>query len=129
MADDAIKIRFGIVCDEVRREDNGKLLLIGVYSSSIIVQQLPAALVLALVIRVDNEKPTEIPMEFRILHNDTPLRKGKGVLNLRLGGQNVMAIPSIPLEKIEAEGRMSFQLRLRGRDWEEVCSLPLSLKK
>jgi hypothetical protein len=129
MAYGAVKIRFGIVCDEVRREDNGKLLLIGVYSSSIIVQQLPAVLVLSLVLGVDNDKPAEAAMEFRVLLNEIQLRRGKGVLNVRSAGQNLIAIQSIPLEKIESEGLLDFQLRLRDRDWETVCSLPLALKK
>ncbi len=33
--------KFTIMCDEVRKEDNGKLLILGMYIKSIIVPQLP----------------------------------------------------------------------------------------
>ena len=36
-----ISIRGAILCDDVRKEDNGKILLIGVYSSDILVRQFP----------------------------------------------------------------------------------------
>lgn len=36
-----------IVCDDIRREDNGKSILIGVYNASILVQQFPYALGIA----------------------------------------------------------------------------------
>lgn len=41
-----------ILCDQVRREDNGKLLLIGVYSDVITVPRLPLLIQLTLAIEV-----------------------------------------------------------------------------
>jgi Family of unknown function (DUF6941) len=39
-----LHIRSVIICDDIRREDNGKELLIGVYSGVIIAPRLPAVL-------------------------------------------------------------------------------------
>lgn len=33
-----------LVCDEARREDNGKLLLVGIYTPDIVVKELPVIL-------------------------------------------------------------------------------------
>jgi hypothetical protein len=43
-----LKLVCGIVCDDIRREDNGKEIIIGVYSGSIVVPQFPATLLLSL---------------------------------------------------------------------------------
>lgn len=41
-----------ILCDQVRREDNGKLLLIGVYSDVITVPRLPLPIQLTLAVEI-----------------------------------------------------------------------------
>ncbi len=38
------EIAFGILCDGVRREDNGKLILLGVYGRNIMIQDFPGNL-------------------------------------------------------------------------------------
>lgn len=40
----SLSLRTTLICDDVRREDNGKFLLIGVYTPNIVVYQLPATL-------------------------------------------------------------------------------------
>jgi hypothetical protein len=40
----AIKQNFTLICDEVRREDNGKLMILGVYTPDIAVPQIPVVL-------------------------------------------------------------------------------------
>jgi hypothetical protein len=42
-----ITVKHVVVCDDIRREDNGKEILIGVYSGGIIVPQFPVPLALA----------------------------------------------------------------------------------
>jgi len=39
-----ISLRYFLICDEVRREDNGKLLIVGLYLPDIVVAQLPFVL-------------------------------------------------------------------------------------
>lgn len=40
-------IKTALVCDDIRREDNGKQILIGVYNDKILVPQFPAPLALS----------------------------------------------------------------------------------
>lgn len=42
-----LDIREVIVCDDIRREDNGKAILIGVYYGHIVLRQFPATLPLS----------------------------------------------------------------------------------
>ena len=37
--------KYILVCDDVRREDTGKQLIIGLYTPNVVVTQLPATLV------------------------------------------------------------------------------------
>jgi hypothetical protein len=124
-----MKFHFGIMCDEVRREDNGKLLLIGVYGSTIIAESLPATLVLSLVINVDAEGAKEAPAEFRIMLDDATLKAGKGLLRFTSADPQFLTVRSIPLENIASEGTLSFQIRLEGNDWITAASLPFTAKK
>jgi hypothetical protein len=54
-----IDIDFAFICDEVRREDNGKLLIIGVYTNDIIVMNFPVNLLLAVVVGFNVDEPIE----------------------------------------------------------------------
>lgn len=63
-----IDIRSVIVCDDVRQEDNGKSLLIGVYVGDIVLPRLPSALRLAFYFVGIGREPSG-PMEFKIKHS------------------------------------------------------------
>ena len=39
-----ITLKYALICDEVRREDNGKLIIIGMYTPNMAVPQLPFVL-------------------------------------------------------------------------------------
>jgi hypothetical protein len=124
-----VKVLFGIVCDEVRREDNGKLLLIGVYGDSIIVPALPASLVLSLALWVEGGRASEIPVEFRVMLDEIELRKGKGHIKLASARPNWIAVPPFPIEPISKEGTLYFQVSVGGEGWDTVASLPLTARK
>ena len=48
MTERAFTVESVLLCDDIRREDNGKAILIGVYSGDIVVPQFPAVLRLSL---------------------------------------------------------------------------------
>lgn len=122
-----MKVQFGFVCDDVRREDNGKLIFIGAYSSDIVVPALPAVLILTLVVRV--EMKGEETLELQVRMGDTLLRKGKGKVRSNVAGGHWVPIPSIVLDKLTTEGRLDFEVRLGDGDWVTACSLPLRLRE
>ncbi|HKZ00641.1 MAG TPA: hypothetical protein VJ180_00280, partial [Pyrinomonadaceae bacterium] len=88
-----MEVKFGFVCDEVRREDNGKLIFIGAYSSDIVVPELPAVLILTLVVRV--EMKGDEAFEIRVKMGETQLRKGKGRIRSDADGGQWVPIQSI----------------------------------
>ena len=125
-----IDIHSGIVCDEVRREDNGKLILIGVYPSNIVVAELPAVLVPWLAVKVHaTNPPVDEPFDVKVVMGDKELRTAKG--RMKIGDQSPtwIVLPNLLLEKIQEEGRLEFLVRVGGGRWKTACWLPLSLKK
>ena len=122
-----MKVKFGFVCDEVRREDNGKLIFIGAYSSDIVVPELPAVLILTLVVRV--EMKGDEAFEIRVKMGETQLRKGKGRIRSDADGGQWVPIQSILLDKLTTEGLLDFEVRLGEGDWITACSMPLRLRQ
>src|SRR5262249_1744121 len=110
-----VDILSGIVCDEVRREDNGKLILKSGYSSHIVVAELPALLVPWPVVKVRAENPPiEEPFDVKVMLGNKQLRTAKGRMRLADASPTWVALPNLLLEKIEHEGRLEFLIRVGG---------------
>jgi hypothetical protein len=48
MSDAQFEVDAALICDDIRREDNGKAILIGVYAGDIVLSRLPATIPIAL---------------------------------------------------------------------------------
>jgi hypothetical protein len=124
-----LEVGDGLVCDDIRREDTGKLLLIGVYSSAIIVGELPTALVLSLAVKLTAQAPVEAAIQFRVMLNGQKIRGGKG--RIRIGSAGPLWLTPNPflLDKLDGEGDLSFDMQIEDSEWKTVCSLPLKLRQ
>ncbi len=61
--------KYILVCDDVRREDTGKQLIIGLYTPNVVVTQLPATLPsLAFFQCVESDRPTSYRMSLKLNH-------------------------------------------------------------
>jgi len=60
------KIEYAIVCDDVRREDNGKFIIIGAYGSDIRVSSSPANLRLSLLVATRSETEHQTLVSIRV---------------------------------------------------------------
>ena len=122
-----MKLRFGVLCDEIRREDNGKLIFIGVYGSNILVPAFPAALILALAVGAEVAEPVELSTTFQVTLGETTLVSGRGRMKASVAGNHVFPIRDILLEVPHA-GDLHFQLKLGDGDWLTVCVQPIAVK-
>src|SRR2546426_965311 len=114
-----LKIKNAVVCDDIRREDNGKELLIGVYSGGIVVPQFPAPLVLAYWVQFDAPKPADnVDVEFRLLGGpETQFFSGRtGIKPLR-AGPGSMALGQAPVF-LQIPSTLTLQLKQADSDWE-----------
>lgn len=70
-----------IVCDDIRQESNGKLILIGVYSDDIIVPSIPTNIALCFLIQIRMMSNQPVNAKLRVT-DPSGTTSGEGLLNL-----------------------------------------------
>ncbi|SRR6266851_1506864 len=107
-----------IICDDVRREQNGKDILIGVYSSDIVVPSLPFGLNLALWFEYKAPVIGQNTIFVQISYNGQP--RGKFHATVEVTVQNVgMAFPPFPLNS-DSAGDLVIEYSRTGTEWTEI---------
>jgi hypothetical protein len=124
MAVTKIDIEFAFICDEVRREDSGKLLIIGVYTYDILVINFPVSLVLTVVVSFNIDAPIETDFELKVSHNGKVMGGGKGHFNLQKS--TIIGLPKIPLQNISGPGELKFEIRFGDGAWQTLRKTPIS---
>ena len=122
-----VRVRYGIVCDDARREDNGKIILIGIYGSNIVLQKIPAVLPLCTAIFYDADASIELPFTFRVLLGKEQLNDGNGKFNFSPARNGISLIPNIPLS-ITNEGMLKFEIRFERGAWQTIAALPVVVR-
>ena len=92
---------FAIFCDDIRQENNGKFLIIGCYSDSMVVSSFPySGALCALVYTEKIRAPSKCRFEYR-LQTGATLAKVEMELNLPPGAQTPriaqIPVPSVPI--------------------------------
>ena len=101
-----------IICDDIRTEQNGKHILIGVYGGDIVVSELPVTLPLAFWIEFLPKRAGEFRFDLRMeVPGSAPSLELNGIgattTNLDPGSMVLAPRPYV----IQAEGRLQLQLR------------------
>ncbi|MGF1619326.1 MAG: hypothetical protein ACFCUR_01785 [Rhodomicrobiaceae bacterium] len=126
MSKPRMKIRHVILCDDVRREDNGKLLAIGVYPKDIVFSKLPADFALTVWLETQQEELGEIPFNLRghMGNADEVLFELRGtakVAKVQPYAQFIVGFPML----IGSEGDLIIEFRQHDDDWEELRRMPV----
>lgn len=121
----AIKFTLGLMCDDVRREITGKDILIGVYSSNIIILNFPSALNIALWMQFHADEAGSTLVEIRVVdqENRQILHMGANFEIQNAGSGSFFTPPTAVL--IEAPGSISLQARQADGEWTNLASLPV----
>lgn len=106
-----------LVCDDVRREDNKKEILIGVYGSAVVVPALPAFVNLVFWMQATSARPGLHKFTFRVVNeSDTEFLNVTGDMNVgnphELGSLGVGTV-----YQAQANGKLFFQCRSGDSDW------------
>lgn len=122
---DDLFVPTAIVCDDVRREWNGKDLLIGVYGSGIKFDSIPNFLICSLWLELNVKSAGDFDMFVRVVDNNKqvlfqPPTSAK--LKVPEPGFSNIALPGIALN-IGSTGMLEFQLSANGENWTTVRSL------
>ena len=107
----AVTHKYTVICDDVRQEANRKFILIGVYISQLIVEQIPANLKLTFFQLLDCNTPGTYSAKINLAHLETgkQIAEGLGGIIVSRPGPSVNLM-TMPL-KFEATG--TYQLCVR----------------
>jgi len=118
------KVRFGALCDDVRREDNGKLIFLGVYGESVLVASFPARLRLANPVWFELKEPYNGNIWSQVLLDDEKIMEGVGPAEMGAGNP-LITIQPIPIQ-VPREGMLSFQLKFsEDGEWQTTVTIPI----
>jgi hypothetical protein len=113
----AITARYAIVCDDVRREDNGKLLFLGVYTPDMAVPQIPFAMpTLTFLLNLEAERPGNFGFRMRVQHQDSGAILAEGMGMIPVGNPQQPVIIPVKLGGVvfNAQGLYSFSMEIDG---------------
>ncbi len=118
------KIEYAIVCDDVRREDNGKLIIIGAYASDIGLSSKSANLRLSLLVAVRSETEHQTLVTARVMQDGKPIFEPKGGVKIRMPAKDIamFSFGSIPVA-IEAGKMLDFQVRFDQGRYRSACKI------
>lgn len=124
-----ISLIHSIICDDIRREDNGKFILIGVYPEVIMLNTLPAQIVLSIWLQFRMQIFSKTALEFEIRGSAIPETMP---FSLEMGDETIFgkseAIPIIvklPFN-IKDEGGFIIYYRKKGdTTWQVAKSIEI----
>jgi hypothetical protein len=114
-----------IICDDVRREWNGKDILIGVYGSGMRVESIPNAVILTVWLEIEAFQQGELDLWIRVIGlNDAVIFQPPAAakLNPQIAGFSHVFVPNI-LVQIPSTGPLNFQISRDGQIWENIKTI------
>ncbi len=134
-----IELREGLICDEIRREDNGKALLVGVYPGDILMSKIPGKMRLAFWLqgRSNVAGKASIDFELSMVADDDGAASPRAItLSADMGGLSpntpaVIVFQGVPVEVIES-GTLVLRTRVSDpgepEQWREILSKRVALQ-
>jgi hypothetical protein len=120
-------IKYGLVCEDIRREDNGKLIIIGMYGQNISLSAVPVGLQLSFLVAVHAGGAGREKIEIDVSLNDEELAKVSGEIEFDAKGLALVTLPR-GVMPIRAPGDLVLRARLSDDQWTELWRGPVSIK-
>jgi len=117
-------IRFGLICDDIRKEDNGKFIAIGIYAGDIRISVLPFSLALVGLISFDIPAPIETNIEIIILLNEKQMAHATGEVSFKEAGIAMLSVPKM-LVRFEEYGDLHYRIKIGDGDWTDIFNGPV----
>ena len=109
-----LRKEYVVLCDEVRQENNGKFILIGVYAPDMTVTQLPATLAfLTFFVVMTDDRPDQHQFRLQVANLETGqvVAQGMGGFQSQRPGMVVLPIRIGPIQFASA-GAYTFSLNM-----------------
>lgn len=118
----AFRLINAVFCEDIRREDNGKDMLLGVYSGDIVVARCPTRVGMSLWLQYVSapsvKGETGIDLRLRFDGHDEPVSQIG--LPFMEEGETTLALRGMPVT-INGSGVLLLEHRLPGKDWAEIA--------
>ncbi len=116
-----LQVITAIICDDVRREANGKDILIGVYGSGMRVEAIPHLIMLAFWLELKTFEIGSHEFSMRIMAPNEAIifQSPPTRINVENIGYSHMALGGVPVQ-ISTTGKMEFQVSISGGEWKTV---------
>ena len=110
----AITHKYTLLCDDIRQENNGKFIILGLYTPDIIVPAVPFALPsLGFFVAFEADSAGVLDFNFKLAQGDTIMSGGSGKMNV--GKAGVTAVPlRLGALVFPAAGQYRFVLDVEG---------------
>ena len=116
-----MKVLNFILCDEVRTEDNGKAILIGVYPHNIIVKQFPTRMTITAWLQFMTGRTNEAQIEIRVIDENRAVKmSGGGEVKVEDAALPATVTLAGILLEFTNPGKLIFQIKERGKKWQTV---------
>ncbi|MFN4274869.1 MAG: DUF6941 family protein [Ferrovibrio sp.] len=127
-----IKVLFALICDDARREDNGKEILIGVYSGGMMFPSLPVNVIINIWMRVIYEGEGEYNADLQVIDQDGALiTKGEDMRFPMKDNKDpgTIVIQGVPIS-VKKPGNLTFQWRHKDdNSWTTIVEIPVGIVK
>ena len=128
-----VTARYILVCDDFRREDNGKFILIGLYTPDMVVQQIPFPMpTLTFFLNLESDRPGNFGFRITIQHQEsgTILGQAMGMIPVLNPAQPIIMPVKIGGIQFNSAGLYSFSMTIDGQNdplvatWSVVLRVP-----
>lgn len=125
MPETTLKLEYAFICDDVRREDNGKFLFLGAYANNIGFMEFPGSLSGRIVLGIRVTKPPAHKIELKVYVDGEEVGGGTGTLGSKQAGFTFIVLP-LRLHDVLGPGEFSLRFREAGLRWRTVLSMPIT---
>jgi hypothetical protein len=122
-----------LVCDDFRREDNGKFILVGLYLPDMVVTQIPFTMpTLSFFLNLESDRPGNFGFRITIQHQDsgTILGQAMGMIPVLNPATPIIMPIKIGGVQFNSAGLYSFSMTIDGQNdpliatWNVVLRVP-----
>ena len=110
----ALTHKYTLVCDEVRQENNGKFIILGLYTPSMSIPQIPFTIPsLTFFMCFESDRPDQLQFTVRLtdLTNGQQVAQAMGVMTINKPGMGISLI-RFPNITFQNAGAYTFELRV-----------------
>ena len=116
-----------IICDDVRKEENGKHMIIGVYLNDIIVTEFPAKSQICTWFQFFADRNGDVELEFQYSLGQKRAASGVGLVKVNDCTKKMTLVLPPMLISLDREQELNLKLREKGARWTTVCRLEVKM--